>query len=79
MSNSSETNNIPDPSGMLGKQIQIILNRACAENGSDTPDFILAMYLTDCLAAFDKATNIREKWYGRGPRWNENITINEKN
>lgn len=47
----------------LGKKLEKILNNHCAENESDTPDFILAEYLLDCLAAFDKATNRRTKWY----------------
>jgi hypothetical protein len=45
--------------------IEQIINSHSAENGSDTPDFILAEFLTDCLTAFDKTTNAREKWYGR--------------
>lgn len=48
----------------LRDEIQTILNRTNAENGSDTPDFILAEYLTDCLEAFDKATVARRKWFG---------------
>ena len=44
------------------------INRACAENGSDTPDFILAEYLMGCLVVFDDAVKAREKWYGREPR-----------
>jgi len=49
----------------LRKNIESAINSASAENGSDTPDFILAEYLTDCLAAYDKAVVAREKWYGR--------------
>jgi hypothetical protein len=49
----------------LRKQIERAINTASAENGSNTPDFILARFLTDCLAAFDRATNAREKWCGR--------------
>ena len=49
----------------LRKQIEQVINSTSSENGSDTPDFILAEYLTDCLTAFDKATIAREKWYGR--------------
>ena len=41
-----------------------LLNRASQENGSDTPDFILARYLINCLKAYNKATNRRDKWYG---------------
>ena len=49
----------------LRKNIESAINAASAENGSDTPDFILAEYLTDCLTAYDKAVVAREKWYGR--------------
>lgn len=45
--------------------MESILNIASAENGSNTPDFILAQYLLRCLEAFDEAVNAREKWYGR--------------
>lgn len=41
------------------------INRNCAENGSNTPDFILAEYLLECLSAFDRASRAREKWYGK--------------
>ena len=41
------------------------INHTSAENGSDTPDFILAEFLTDCLVAFDKTVVARENWYGR--------------
>jgi hypothetical protein len=47
--------------------LETLLNRHSMENGSDTPDFILATYLADCLATFDKATAHREAWYGRKP------------
>lgn len=56
----------------LQKEIEIAINRASAECASDTPDFILAEYLADCLAAWNKASIAREKWYGRGPRLAEN-------
>lgn len=42
-----------------------IINRHSAENGSDTPDFILAEYLTGCLAMYDRALAAREHWYER--------------
>ena len=48
----------------LKKEIENIINKASAENESDTPDFILAEYLIDCLKAFNKATNKRQGWYG---------------
>lgn len=49
----------------LRDDIQQAINKHSIENGSDTPDFILAEYLIDCLRAFDKATVRREEWYGR--------------
>jgi hypothetical protein len=46
--------------------LRALLNRYSAENGSDTPDFVLAEYLLGCLLAFDAAVRRREAWYGRG-------------
>lgn len=42
-----------------------LINYESLENGSDTPDFILAEYLADCLTAFDKAVTRRSKWYAQ--------------
>ncbi len=50
----------------LRDDIEAAINSNSAENGSNTPDFLLAEFLTDCLAAFDKAVGSRERWYGRG-------------
>lgn len=47
----------------LKQDIERAINAHNAEAGSDTPDFILAEYLTDCLAAFDRAVTARAKWY----------------
>ncbi len=49
----------------LRDDIEVAINVHSAENGCDTPDFILAEFLTDCLAAFDKTVKARERWYGR--------------
>lgn len=46
-------------------ELQQLINRYSQENGSGTPDFILAGYLSDCLKAWNQAINEREKWYGR--------------
>lgn len=46
-------------------ELDRLINQNCMENGSGTPDFILAKYLDSCLSAFDEAVNRREKWYGR--------------
>lgn len=52
----------------LYEEIQCALNRASAEKGSGTPDFILARYLLDCLKAFDNAALARSNWYGNRDR-----------
>ena len=48
----------------LEDEIAAVLNRYSRENNSNTPDFILARYLMDCLSAFERASTQREGWYG---------------
>jgi len=50
------------------KELEKLINRNSMESGSDTPDFILADYLSECLENFDKTIQRREKWYGREPK-----------
>jgi len=47
------------------KELTGLINRHSKENGSDTPDFILASFLTDCLTAFDRAVRTRIEWYNQ--------------
>ncbi len=47
------------------QELAALINRHSLENGSDTPDFILSQYVTDCLDAWDKGVARREEWYGR--------------
>jgi hypothetical protein len=49
----------------LVDEMKRVLNHHSAENGSDTPDFILAEFLLLCLRAWNDAVQMREKWYGR--------------
>jgi hypothetical protein len=49
----------------LLKELDNLVNRLSMENCSNTPDFILASYLVQCLEAFDAAVNSRETYYGR--------------
>lgn len=48
----------------LLEDIRDAINRHSAENASNTPDFILAEYLEQCLAAFDTAVQRRTEWHG---------------
>jgi hypothetical protein len=50
----------------LRNDLEQILNRYSCENESDTPDRVLAQFLIDCLAAFDKAVIARRKYYITG-------------
>lgn len=45
------------------KDLEAVINRHSMENGSNTPDFILATYLIRCIENFDAATKCRESWY----------------
>jgi hypothetical protein len=47
----------------LEHAISSALNRFSAENGSDTPDWILAQFLLGCLAAWNQGVRQREAWY----------------
>jgi hypothetical protein len=49
----------------FGKELESLLNHYSKENDSNTPDFILAEYLRQCLAAWNLAIAAREEWYGR--------------
>jgi hypothetical protein len=54
----------PPPETLLERITQAI-NATSSENGSNTPDFILAEYLVGCLEVFNKTVNRRAEWYGR--------------
>lgn len=56
---------IEDKEKSFREKLSSLINSVSKENGSNTPDFILADYLSGCLENFDKAVNRREKWYGR--------------
>ena len=45
------------------KDLTRLINRYCIENGSNTPDFIIADYLISCLGTFNSAVNQRRNWY----------------
>lgn len=49
----------------LRDELAAILNMHCAENNSNTPDYVLAQFIGDSLDAFDRAVNARELHYGR--------------
>ena len=48
----------------LEKRLSNLLNSESRENDSNTPDFLLAEFMMNCLDAFELANNRREVWYG---------------
>lgn len=46
-------------------QLAGLLNRYSLENGSNTPDFILAEYLKRSLENFNLTSRARERWFGK--------------
>jgi hypothetical protein len=46
-------------------ELTALLNRYSQENGSDTPDWILAEHLLACLNTWNGSIKQREAWYGR--------------
>jgi len=43
------------------KELEQLINKHSIENGSDTPDFILAEYMSSCLKAYGRAVQAREQ------------------
>ena len=43
------------------EELKNLINKHSKENDSNTPDFVLAIYLGECLKAFNKAVNRREQ------------------
>lgn len=55
------------------EELTELINKHSVENGSDTPDYVLAQYVSKCLVAFSEATMSRDKWYNFKP-WDNGIT-----
>ena len=53
------------PAGSFSYELEQLINEHSIEGGSDTPDFILAQYLKNCLDNFDMCVRKRDDWYGR--------------
>lgn len=60
------------------KELEDLINRHSLENGSDTPDFLLANYLSECLGVYSRTVKKRDKWYNFKP-WDNTITTPTKN
>jgi len=54
----------PEKKQKMKSELQSVINRNSFENESNTPDWMLAEYLMDCLEAHTNATRRRDNWYG---------------
>lgn len=45
------------------KELTKLINNFSIENTCNTPDFILAKYLTNCIRTFAISTTYRDNWY----------------
>ena len=50
--------------GTFREELRELINRHSLENGSSTPDYILAEYLIGCLVNFERTVASRTTWYG---------------
>ncbi len=67
----TESVKIADKADSLKDRIREAINGLSMESGGDTPDYILADFLLQCLTSYDRAVVAREKWHGRdcgGPK-----------
>lgn len=55
----------PNAKPTFRESLTHIINCHSRESFSNTPDYLLASYLLDCLSAFDRTVNAREAWHGR--------------
>ena len=47
--------------------LETLINRYSLENESDTPDYILAEYVANCLTTFSEAVRERDAWHSFVP------------
>lgn len=47
--------------------LQNLINQHSIENDSNTPDYMLAEYLNDCLHAYERIVKTRDRWWDHNP------------
>ena len=57
------------------EELRALINRYSIENSCDTPDYILADYVIQCLSSFADTVRFREIWYGRDLTWNHSTKV----
>jgi hypothetical protein len=49
------------------EELRALLNRRSMDSYTNTPDYLLAEYLDECLNLWDKTTEQRDRWFGFMP------------
>lgn len=57
------------------RDLAACINKHSAENGSDTPDFILAEYLYNCLQHYNTCVEEVNKWRNPQKEWQQDEHI----
>lgn len=63
---------------MFTKELETLINKHSLENESDTPDWILAQYIRNCLNTWNTTTQARDKWHGFQTQTNKTAELEEK-
>ncbi len=63
--------------GAFKKELEHLINRYSMENRSDTPDYMLAEYLVDCLKNYSRIVKQRDKWFNFSPFKDKQIALKE--
>lgn len=53
------------PGKSFEQELSELINKHSLEGNSNTPDFILAEYMSKCLENFNTTSVARERWYGQ--------------
>jgi len=69
--------NEEDTTMTFKEELEILINKHSMENDSNTPDFILADYLMECLQNFNKTSRTRENGMGKSRRLYEGGSMKE--
>ena len=49
------------------KELEELINKHSKENESDTPDYILADYINQCLESYNRVIRLRDRFYDFNP------------
>ena len=49
------------------KELEVLINQNGLDNECNTPDYILAEFLTSCLESYKENTKLRDTWFGFKP------------